>query len=173
MPNLFVVGTEKNLAELAPSLLRSRTSAAVRESALDAIREANPGLDFDRITPGTVVLVPPVEGVRPAAVTGDPVHQAADDLIARVRDGVDALVAGADAAEEQRALDKKEAQELFGTALVKRLSGQSAELATNIESVRATFKQDDVEARRQLTGVHESRDVWTADLDALRALLLP
>jgi hypothetical protein len=140
---------------------------------LDAIREANPGLDFDRITPGTVVLVPPVEGVRPAAVTGDPVHQAADDLIARVRDGVDALVAGADAAEEQRALDKKEAQELFGTALVKRLSGQSAELATNIESVRATFKQDDVEARRQLTGVHDSRDVWTADLDALRALLLP
>ena len=72
---------------------------------------------------------------------------------------------------ESRALDKKEAQDLFGTALVKRLSEQSAELAANIESVRATFKQDDVEARRQLALVHESADAWAADLDALRALL--
>jgi hypothetical protein len=173
MPNLFVVGAEKNLAELAPSLLRSRTSAAVRESALDAIRHANPSLDFDRIKPGTVVLVPPVEGVKPAAVAKDPVHQAADDLVERVRTGFEALVAATDAAEEQRVLDKKQAQELFGTALVKRLSAQSDELTANIESVRATFKQDDVESRRQLAAVREAQEVWAADLDDLREVLLP
>jgi hypothetical protein len=171
MPNVFVVGPEKNLAELAPSLLRSRTSAAVRESALDAIRSANPSLDFDRLTPGTVVLVPPIDGVKPAAAAEDPLHQAADDLVARVRDGIEALVVAAEAAEEQRVLDKKEAQDLFGTALVKRLADQSAELAANIESVRATFRQDDVEARHQLDAVHEAADTWAADLESLRDLL--
>lgn len=169
MPNLFVVKDQKNLAELAPALLRPRTSATVRESALDAIRRANPGLDFDRITPGTVVLVPAVNGTRPRA-PDDPVRQVADDLVARVRDGIESLLVSAEATEESRAAEKKEAQELFATALVKRLAAQFPDLSSNIDSVRATYRQDDVAAKKQLEDLRQSRELWAEDLAALHSL---
>jgi hypothetical protein len=170
MPKLFVVGDQKNLAELAPSLLRARTSATVRESALDAVRRANPSLDFDRITPGTVVVVPHFDGAKDVS-SQDPVHRAADDLIARVEEGIVTLVAAAEAAEEQRGVEKKEAQDLFGSAAVKRLAGQVPELAANVESVRATFKEDDAAARKQIGGLREAEPLWAEDLKTLRGLL--
>ena len=173
MPNLFVVGDEKNLADLAPSLLRSRTSAAARASALEAIRRANPGLDFDRIQPGTVVLVPPEVAVRRPAADADPVRQAADGLAGTVREGVKALAAASEAAEEQRALEQKAAQGLLGSRLLERLAAGNPELKANVASVRATLEADDAEARRQLGSLREAGEAWTAELDALRTLLLP
>ena len=173
MPNFFVVGAEKSLAELAPTLLRSRTSASVRESALEAIRRANPGLDFDRIEPGTVVLVPPEVAVRPAAADADPLRQAADGLVATVREGVKTLTAASEAAEEQRVQEAREMQKLLDSELVWRLSDQDPQLRANAESVLATLEQDDAETRRQLAGLQDAGEHWAADLDALRTLLLP
>lgn len=170
MPNLFVVGNQKSLAELAPALLRPRTSVTVRESAFEAIRRANPSLDLDRIHPGTVIVVPPVAGTRSAA-TDDPARRAADQLVERVRAGLESLVAATESAEEQRGVEKKQVQELFGTAQVKRLAAAVPELAANIESVRGGFKEDDVAARKQLKDVHESADLWAKDLETLRGLL--
>jgi hypothetical protein len=170
MPKLFVVGDQKNLAELAPALLRSRTSAAVRESALDAVRRANPSLDFDRIAPGTVVVVPRFDGAKDAS-SEDPVRRAADDLITRVEEGVGTLAAAAEAAEEQRGVEKKAAQELFGSAAVKRLASQLPGLAANVDSVRATFKEDDAAAKKQVGGLGEAQQLWAEDLETLRGLL--
>jgi hypothetical protein len=172
MPNVFVVREQQKLADLAPALLRSRSSARVRESFLDAVRRANPGLDFDRIEPGAVVLVPAVEGVNPSAVASDPVHQAVGDLADRVGAAVTSLLAGAEAAEEQRVLEKKETQELLGGALVQRLAAQAPELASHIDSVRSTFKADDVEARHQLNALREAAQGWETDLEVLRSLLV-
>ena len=172
MPNVFVVQEQQKLADLAPVLLRSRSSVRVRESFLDAVRRANPGLDFDRIEPGTVVLVPAVEGVKPSAVAADPVRQVVGDLADRIGEGVSSLLVAAETAEEQRVLEKKETQELLASALVQRLSGQMPELASHIDSVRSTFKGDDVEARHQLTAVREAAEGWEADLEGLRSLLV-
>jgi hypothetical protein len=170
MPKLFVVGDQRNLAELASALLRARAPAAVRASALDAIRRANPSLDFDRITPGTVVVVPRFDGARDGS-SQDPVGRAADELIGRVEEGVAALVAAASAAEEQRGVEKKQAQELLGSAAIKRLSGQVSGLAENVESIRAAFKDDDATARKQLGGLAEAEQQWAEDLRTLRDLL--
>lgn len=170
MSNLFVVRDQKNLAELAAALLRSRTSATLRESALDAIRRANPGLDFDHLAPGTVVVVPPVEGAR-AESKDDPVRPVAQDLVARLRDGVGSIVASAELSEEERLAEKKGIQELFGSSMVRRLAGDVPELAENIESVRATLKEDDKAAKRQLDELRRSQQLWGEDLDALDSLL--
>jgi hypothetical protein len=170
MPKLFVVGDQKNLAELAPALLRARTSAAVRASALDAIRRANPSVDFDRITPGTVVVVPRFDGAKDGS-SDDPVRRAADDLTARVEEGIGSLVAAAEAAEEQRGVEKKEAQELLGSAAIKRLASQLSELGANVDSIRATFKEDDAAARNQVGALRAAQEVWAEDLKTLRGLL--
>jgi hypothetical protein len=169
MPNLFVVGTQKNLNELADDLISARTGAATRDAALRAIVKANPSLDFDRLQRGAVVVVPTVEGVK--RISEDPMTAAADDLVVRVRDGMQALAQAAEQAEAVRAQEKKETQDLFGSALVERISARVPELPINIESVRGTFKQDDVTARRALVDIRESLDTWAADLDILRGLL--
>jgi hypothetical protein len=168
MPSLFVVGAEKNLKELTPTLIRARTAAAKRDAALEAIVRANPHLDFDRLTPGDVVVLPPVEGVKKSA--DEPVSTTADDLVQRLRDGMEALARAAELAEEARAQEKKDAQDVLGSAMVKRLSATVPELSANVESVRATFKQDDLDARRALSDLRASLETWTADLDALHGL---
>lgn len=170
MPKLFVVENQTNLAELAPALLRARTSAAVRESALDAVRRANPSLDFDRIAPGTVVVVPRFDGAKPAS-SQDPARRAADDLITMVEEGVDSLLAAAEAAEAQRVVEKREAQDLFGSAALKRLAGQLPELAANVDSVRATIKEDDAGAKPQIGALRDAQQLWAEDLKILRGLL--
>jgi uncharacterized phage infection (PIP) family protein YhgE len=169
MSSFFVVGAQKNLRELVPSLIQARTPAGTRDAALAAIVRANPSLDFDHLRPGAVVLVPPVDGIKRSL--DSPTRTAADDLLQRVRDGMQALAQAAQQAEETRTEEKKEAQDLFDTALVKRIASQVAELSANIESVRETFKEDDATSHRAQADLRKSLDAWKADLEGLRHLL--
>jgi phage tail protein X len=169
MPNLFVVGTERNLADLADAVLRKRTAAATRTSALDAIRAANPGLDLDRIVAGTVVLLPDVTGVRPAAAT-EPVRDTTGDLLARVQEGIGALVAAGGTAEEQRRLERQEAEDVFSDKVLKRLSSQVPELVANVKSVRKSLAADDADAEQAQELLRTSADEWAADLETLGGL---
>ncbi len=169
MPNLFVVGAERNLDALADVVLRKRTAVATRASALEAIRAANPGLDLDRIDPGTVVLLPDVKGVRPVAA-GEPVHDTAGDLVARMKDGIGALLAAGEAAEEQRRIERHEAEEVFGDPVVKKLSSQVPELVANLKSVRTSLDAEDAEAGQAMESLRQSVDAWAADLEALGSL---
>jgi hypothetical protein len=169
MPNLFVVGAERNLADLADTVLRKRTAAATRESALEAIRTANPGLDLDRIDAGTVVLLPDVKGVKPVAA-GEPVHDTAGDLVARVKEGIGVLLGAGEVAEERRRLERHEAEEVFADPMVKKLSSKVPELAANLKSVRKSLTAEDAEAEQALESLRQSADGWAADLEALGSL---
>jgi len=169
MTNLFVVGAQKDLGELAPALLRARTSAKVRDAALDAIRLANPGLDLDAITPGTVLVVPAVPGVKPQ-LSAAPVRGPVDDLSARVEEGIALLVAAAESAEKQGVAERSEAEALFADPIVKRLTGQVPELAANIESVTETLDSDAAAAEQAVSQLQESAQLWSADLEALRSV---
>jgi hypothetical protein len=82
-----------------------------------------------------------------------------------------ALAQAAIEAEDARLEEKKEAQDLFGSALVKRIALAVPKLPANIDSVRGTFKQEDVTSRRALVDVRESRSAWEADLHVLQDLL--
>lgn len=169
MPNLFVVGAERNLDALADVVLRKRTAVATRASALEAIRAANPGLDLDRIDPGTVVLLPDVKGVRPVAAD-EPVHDTAGDLVARMKDGIGELLAAGEAAEEQRRIERHEAEEVFGDPVVKKLSSQVPELVANLKSVRKSLEAEDAGAEQAQESLRQSADDWAADLEALGSL---
>lgn len=171
MPNLFVVGAERNLDALADVVLRKRTAVATRASALEAIRAANPGLDLDRIDPGTVVLLPDVKGVRPVAA-GEPVHDTAGDLVARVSDGIGALLAAGETFEEQRRIERQEAEEVFGDPVVKKLSSQVPELVVNLKSVRESLDAEAAEAGQAMEALRKSADAWAAELETLGSLHL-
>ena len=90
---------------------------------------------------------------------------------ARVRDGLASLSSAAERGEEQRVADKQEAQALFQSAALKRLSSVEPLIAEYVEANRARFRQDDVEAKRQLGELRSAAAGWSEDLDALRELL--
>ena len=169
MPKLFVVTKEKTVRAVATQVLAGRTSAATRAKAIAAIREANPTLDLDRLNPGDVVLIPKVTGLRRDA--DDPVGDFGEDLSARVRAGLTTLAEGADGGEEQRVADKQEAQALFQSAAIKRLAAREPLLQEYVEAHRARFRQDDIDAKRQLGELQSAAEGWSADLEALRGLL--
>jgi hypothetical protein len=169
MPNLFVVTDQKTLADLGGAVLRPRTSARVRDAALEAIRQANPNLDFDHLAPGTVVVLPPVPGVR--AAEDDQAGQAVDDLLDRVLEGLSSLGEATEVAAKARETELREARDLFTSDIVKRLAASVPEVKANIGSVRTTQKQDDADANRALGELREAVDGWSAELETLRGLL--
>lgn len=171
MPKLHVVDADTTLAELTPTLLLARTSGAARKEAVAALRRANPGLDLDRLTSGTVLVVPEVEGLRSSVREADPVSRSADELFDRISEGVKSLVAASEAGEQTEHQESKETRALVSSPVVERMASQSDELAANVESLNATLEADAEEARRRLGELREAAEAWTTGLTALRGLL--
>jgi hypothetical protein len=170
MPNVFVAHDRIDLAGLGDALLLSRVSAKNREHALLEIQRANPGLNFDRIDPGTVVVVPPVEGLR-ARSTADPIGVAADDQIQRLIDGIDGLAVAAEQGEENRKAETVRQLAALDAILATGVPNQVPELAQIADSARSTLKQDATAGRVQLDSLHAARDSWLEQLAQLRGLL--
>lgn len=167
----FIIGNEPNLAAVVDAVLKTRSKQALREAALASIRRANPTLDEDDLPAGSVVLIPTLEGGRPGLAKDDPLHVAADQILADAREGIASLRAAEENAEAQRSAEKTEAQELFETTAVKRLAEQMEALEANIASVQQTHEEDDAVARQQAKDFDAAADGWASDLETLRALL--
>ena len=170
MPNVFVAQDRINLEGLGDALLLSRVSAKNRQHALLEIQRANPGLNFDRIDPGTVVVVPSVEGLR-ARSTEDPIGVAADDQIQRLTDGLDSLTAAAEQGEGNRKAETTRQLAALDEFLATGVPHQMPELAQIADSARSTLKQDATAGRVQLESLRAARDTWLEQLVELRRLL--
>lgn len=170
MPNFFIVENQPDVAAVAARLLPTRASAALRRTAAEALRVANPTLDFERLRPGAVVVVPPEVGRLRRNAADDPAGDTADALIDEARAGLTALVAAAEAAEEQAASERKGTRELLDSREVARLS-QDRLLAGNVESLREVLAQEEERSGERLEAVKQAVDGWEADLKALRGLL--
>lgn len=171
MPNLFVVTDQPDLTALAAHVLKSRISAGQRSTALEALTRANPHLDFERLTPGTVVVIPDDAPGLKGNVSNDPAGDAADDLVRRVAEGVSALVEGSELAERARREEQKEDGAIAQNPLVQRLAKEDKPLAANIEALLRSFEADDVAAKDQRAALRTAAAAWEEDLQALRSLL--
>ena len=167
MPKLFVVTNQKPSGHRPRRCSPAAPARAARDKAIAAIRAANPNLDLDRLSPGDVVVIPAVTGLRRAAE--DPVGEVGKPLAERVRDGLASLSSTA-----SRARSRGSRQEGGAGALPER--GAEAALAVEpliaeyVEINRAQFRQDDAEAKRQLGELRSAAAGWSEDLDALRDL---
>lgn len=170
MPNVFVAQSRINLQELGDALLLSRVSAKNRRQALLEIQRANPGLNFDRIDPGTVVVVPPVEGLK-ARSTEDPIGTAADDQIQRLTEGLDSLTAAAERGEENRTAEIERQFAALDAILATAVPAQVPELVQIADSARDTLKQDVRAGRVQLESLRAARETWLEQLTQLRGLV--
>lgn len=170
MPNLFIVENQGDLAAVAARLLPSRASAANRRAAAEALRAANPTLDFERLRAGEVVVVPRDIGRLRRNVADDPAGDTADGLIAEAQTGLRALVDAAQEAEQQAAEERRETRDLLDSRAVQRLANDS-QLSANIDALKRKLAAEEEQSDERLAVVQESVDGWEADLKALRGLL--
>jgi len=166
---LIVVEQEENAAALVARLLRARTSKSAAERAVSALRESNPGLDLDRLTPGTIVVVPELKGAR--ASVGDLAGPAAAGVVDPLKASLTALSDGARAALETDRAQRAETAGVFDAEEVRQAAERDPVLRDVLEALRRTLGEDDERAVRSTDALLAEIDGWNQDLDRLGRLL--
>ncbi|MBI3529361.1 MAG: hypothetical protein HY067_15505 [Betaproteobacteria bacterium] len=141
-----------------------------KEVTLQHLQQLNPHVDFQRIEPGTVLLVPDQPGLKKdesISVSGqafdafrDQVSASVEAATTRVRHGYEAL-----------ASQRSDVNAVLKTAAVKRLLESDPELKAQLEEAAKTFKQDQAAAKASESTLKSLQDDAAAELAALAKLL--
>jgi hypothetical protein len=165
---IVVVEQEKTVAALAARLVKARTSKAAKEKAAQAIREANPGLDLDRLHPGMIVVVPRLSEAREDIP--DVVQEALETLFEQIRSEIGVLIETAGSALASDRDEREATREVLDAELVQSAAQNDTKLRDNVDRVRQTL-DDDEETNREITeSLINGTEQWYTDLDDLSTL---
>ena len=174
MPTI-VVGTEKNFSALRPVLFEGRVSAAEANQAAEAIREANPHADLEKLEPGTVLTVPenlpgvapePQPAVKVSAGSTAPVQA----LPSHGRLELDALADGAKAREAAAKADRKRLARAFDSKALDAAMKSDKQLAADVEAARNALAEEEGRAKERAAELKRAQTEWDAGLDSLAEL---
>ncbi|KOU33409.1 hypothetical protein ACFVZ8_04210 [Streptomyces sp. NPDC059558] len=165
---IIVVDQEKTVAALAARLVKTRTSKAAKEKAAQAIREANPGLDLDRLRPGMIVFVPRPPEAREDVP--DVVTEALAPLFDQIRTELDALIRTANSALEADTAEREATAEILDAEAVQAAAQNDPLLQYNLERVRQTLADDGQSAVESTESLINGTEQWYTDLDDLSTL---
>ncbi|MGZ9929438.1 hypothetical protein ACXNSR_06040 [Streptomyces sp. NC-S4] len=165
---IIVVDQEKTVTALAARLVKTRTSKAAKEQAAQAIRDANPGLDLDRLRPGMIVRVPPLPEARDDVP--DVVNEALSPLFDQIRTELDALIRTANSALEADTAERGATAEILDAEAVQAAAQNDPLLQYNLERVRQTLTDDGQTADENTASLINGTEQWFTDLDDLSTL---
>jgi hypothetical protein len=172
MPTI-VVGTEKNFTALRPVLFEGRVSTAVVGEAREAIREANPHADLEKLEPGTVLTVPenlPGIAVAPHPVVAVGSTEAVGGLSVHGRVELDALAEAAKARETVTRGERKQVAKAFDSPALAAAMKRDKQLAADVEAARSALDEEDARAKERAAELKKAQAEWAAGLDSLAAL---
>jgi hypothetical protein len=165
---IVVVKQEKTLAALTARLLKARTSKAAKERAAHAIREANPGLDLDRLRPGTVVVVPRLAEARDDS--SDLVVAALGPFFDHIRTELESLTDTARSALEADQDEREATASVLEADEVRAAAQNDPVLAETLERLRSTLADDGDIAVDNTDNLLNGIEQWFSDLDDLSTL---
>lgn len=166
---IVIVEQEQNVTALAARLLKARTSKAATERAVRAIREANPGLDLDRLRPGAVVVVPPLKEARTSA--GDLVEPAVAEIVDQLKEALNTLADGARTALEADRAEREDTAKVFDSDEVNRAAEGDSVLRNALDVLSGTLNEDEDSAVRNTEILLNGIERWAQDLDDLSGLV--
>jgi hypothetical protein len=170
---VLVVGTEKNFTALRPRLFTGRVSTRDAREVAAAIRDANPDVNLDRLTPGTVLTIPEGVGARVGRELSldQSVPEAIGALATEARAVLDELVETAKAREREDASERRSLAKALRSKEVQAAMRREPALKRDVETVRKAVDDEESGAKGRLTSLEAARDEWLAEIDALSALL--
>ena len=164
---MIVIRQGTDLQSLGARLL---SASEGRDAALEQLQRLNPHVDFKRIEPGTVLLVPDLPGLREGETSSvggqafEAFHEqltgSLDAAITRVRRGHEALV-------QQR----QEVNAVLKTASVKRLLEADPDIKPQLAAAAQVFKQDQQQAKDADKMLDSLQQNAAAELASLAKLL--
>jgi hypothetical protein len=175
MPTI-VVGTEKNFSALRPVLFEGRVSAATAAGAAEAIKEANPQVDLDKLEPGTVLTVPEgVPGVRvepePAVVVSTGPEGPVGALPSRGKVELDALAEAAKARDAAARAERKRLDKAFESPQLAAAMKRDKQLAADVESARNAMAEEEGKAKERAAELKKAQADWQAGLASMQDAL--
>lgn len=173
MPTV-VVGTEKNFTALRPLLFGDKVSAAVARDAKEALREANPHADLDKLQPGTVLTVPeglPGVAAEPAPLLAGGFEDALVALSSRGKLELDGLSEAAKTRDAATRAERKQLTKALESESVAAAAKRDKELAADLSAAREGLDGEDARAKERAAELKRARAEWGAGLDSLAELL--
>jgi hypothetical protein len=149
---MLVTDQEKDLTALKSRLLSGRLGDARAASAMRALEDLNPHVDFRKLAAGTVLLVPDSPDFKRSAsdsAAGDVVN----DLQQLVRSGLEAAAAKLEEGNKERAAERAELTTVLARPAVKRALEADPEIKARLGEVAKRFKEEQrqaIEAERAL-----------------------
>ncbi len=163
---IILVDNEKDLAAVAARVLTARASKTAHADAVAALRRANPGVDVEKLRPGTVLVVPELTGGRVAV---DGAHEGTlADITARVRDALGELAAAFEEHAAADAADREHTARTLAATELKRAASRDPDLRARLSELNKTLKAEAKAADGETERWHASIEQWDAALDALR-----
>jgi hypothetical protein len=153
--------------------LTSRLSRDLPGQQFEAIEKLNPHVDFSRVEPGTVILVPDPPSAAAGQDTRDRSIQgkAFDDLRDLVGDGFETSSARVRRGYDELAAEAKDITAALKSAPIKRATEADPELKQQVEAAAAVFKQDTADAKAADQTLKSIKQKMDEELDALSKLL--
>jgi hypothetical protein len=175
MPTI-VVGSEKNFSALRPVVFERRVSADVAREATEAIKEANPHVDLDRLEPGTVITVPEgLPGVKvepqPAVVVSTEPGGPVGALPSRGKVELDALAEAAKARDTAAKGDRRQVAKALNSTKLAAAMKRDQQLAADVEAARNAMAEEDARAKERAAELKKAQAEWQAGLASLQDAL--
>lgn len=164
---VIVIDKKTDLRALRSRLLGDKAGSG---SALDKLKNLNPHVDFKKIEPGTVLLIPNAPGFRDAesfSVTGDAFDALREQMLASVDDAASRLRGGYEAL----LTEQKEVAVVLKSAALKRAIKADPDLKPQIEAATQVFKHDQQQARDAEKTMQTLQEQAAAELASLTQLL--
>ena len=163
---MIVINQSTDLKTLGARLFGTDS---VRESALAGLQRLNPHVDFTRIEPGTVILVPEQAGLRDgesASVSGT----AFEAFAVQARSAVEDIAAHVRSGHDSRLAQQKDFAALLNLQALKGLFESDPDVKTELDAAQETFKNDQQAAKDSeslLTVLQEQSALELAGLEKL------
>jgi hypothetical protein len=172
MPTI-VVGTEKNFTALRPVLFEGRVSTAVVGEAKEAIREANPHADLEKLEPGTVLTVPenlPGVAVQPQPSLSVSSAEPVGGLSARGKGQLAELAQAAKGRDAAARAERRQLDKAFASKALEAAMKRDKKLAADIEAARNAMAEEEAREKERAAELKKAQAEWTTGLDSLEQL---
>ncbi|MHB9840958.1 hypothetical protein Q8F57_039760 [Paraburkholderia terrae] len=165
---VIVIKQASDLQTLATRLIGKRADG----SALERVKALNPHVDFERIEPGTVLLLPDMPGIK--AGDKDTRFIAGDAFDSFVKDSASGLEAAAKrvaAAADSLATERAAVSGVTRLAAMKRLIDGDPVLQRQLSDAGAAWNREQKEVKDAAAQIGTMQKVVSEELAALRRLL--
>ena len=166
---LYVVKESADLKALTGKLLEPRARRAVRDAAIDKLRRANPTLDLDNLRPGTIVVVPAMEGRRRNIDTSG--ESATEALAESLTGALDSLAEGTGNAVKEAKAHLKATRRVLDSDPIKRAAERDQEFGETIRAWAESSERDLERESAQADAAKETVAEWKDELESLKKML--